>query len=130
MRNINCRHQNRTFLLVTLMSFLILMLIAFWPSTHFGNSLYFGDDLSLTTSTNPLSFMEGGLTATEKGNVIVVWVDGNSVYLRSSQDYGVKFGNPVLLSNISNVSVSSSPQTGPKIACNREGECDCGVGRW
>lgn len=84
------------------------MLIAFWPSTHFGNSLYFGDDLSLTTSTNPLSFMEGGLAATEKGNVFVVWVDGNSVYLRSSQDYGVKFGDPVLLSNVARI--ASSPQ--------------------
>ena len=122
MRNISCRHQNRTFLLVTLMSFLILMLITFWPSTHFGNSLYFGDDLSLTTSTNPLSFMEGSLAATEKGNVFVVWVEGSSVYLRTSQDYGVKFGNPVLLSKVSNVNVSSSsPQTGPKIAATEKG---------
>jgi hypothetical protein len=38
--------------------------------------------------------------------VYVVWVDGNSVYFRSSQDYGVTFGNPVLLSS----KVASSPQ--------------------
>ena len=88
------------------MSFLITILLAFWPSTHFGNSLYFGDDLPLTTATNPLSFIEGGLAATEKGNVYVVWVDGNSVYFRSSQDYGTKFGNPVLLGS----KVASSPQ--------------------
>jgi hypothetical protein len=104
------------------MSFLILMLITFWPLTHFGNSLYFGDDLSLTTSMNPLSFMEGSLAATEKGNVFVVWVEGSSVYLRTSQDYGVKFGNPVLLSKVSNVNVSSSSlQTGPKIAATEKG---------
>jgi hypothetical protein len=70
--------------------------------------LYFGDNFSLTTSVDPSSFMEGGLAATEKGNVYVVWVDGNSVYFRSSQDNGTKFGNPVLLSNAARI--ASSPQ--------------------
>src|SRR5688572_29065494 len=100
MRNFSSQHQSRSFILVTSMSFLITMLLAFWPSTHFGNSLYFGDDFTLTTATNPISFMEGGLASTEKGDVYVVWVDGNRVYFRSSQDNGTKFGNPILLSNV------------------------------
>ena len=48
-----------------------------------------------------------------------MWVDGNSVYFRSSQDYGTKFGNPILLSN---VNASLSPQTGPKIASTEKGD--------
>ncbi len=97
-------------------SFMLLVLFTFWPSTQYAHSLYFGNSFSLTTSMDPSSFMEGGLAATEKGDVYVVWVDGNGVYFRSSQDNGTKFGNPVLLSN--NARISSSPQ----IAATEKGD--------
>ena len=94
-------------MLVTYVSFLLLLLM-FWASTQLGYSLYFGHNLNITTSREPSSFMGGGLAATEKGNVYVVWIDGNGVYFRSSQDNGSKFGTPVLLSNTKRM--ASSPQ--------------------
>ena len=96
-------------------SFFLLVLFTFWSSSQSAHSLYFGDNVSLTTSMHPSSFMEGGLASTERGDVYVVWVDSNSLYFRSSQDNGTKFGNPILLSNVNS---SLSPQTGPKISFN------------
>ncbi|HJR84309.1 MAG TPA: hypothetical protein VJ772_02965 [Nitrososphaeraceae archaeon] len=118
MTTVNCPQLGEPIRAMAILS-IILILLTFWPWSHFGNSLYFGDDLILTSSTNSSTFMQGGLAETEKGDVYVVWVDGNSVYFRSSQDYGVKFGNPVLLSN---ANVSLSPQTGPKISGTEKGD--------
>ena len=71
-------------------------------------SLYFGDTISIIESNKSSSPSSPQLTATEGGNVYVVWVDKNTLYFKSSQDHGSKFNTPIILSK--NVSLTSSPQ--------------------
>ena len=65
--------------------------------------------LLLQKLANHLYFRK--IAATEDGNVYVVWVDKNRVYLRADYDNGTEFGSPTALS--SNNSIATSPQIVP-----------------
>ena len=111
--------------------FLLLLFVTICSSPQFAHSLYFGRNFDITISRDSPYFTAGNIAATEKGNVYVVWVDGNGVYFRSSQDNGTQFGAPVLISNISTTSnksnilnikqVADSSQTSPQIAATEKG---------
>ena len=79
------------------------------------NGTKFGNPILLSNVNSSLSPQTGPkIDSTEKGDVYVVWVDGNGVYFKSSQDNETDFGNPILLS----INVASSPQ----IAATEKGD--------
>ena len=93
------------------------LLLIFWILIEFSYALYFGHDILVVTSGQNLSLSPKQITATEKGDVYVVWNDKNNTYFTSSSDSGNKFAPKVLLSD-SNKSSSSTPQ----IAATEKGD--------
>lgn len=92
------------------------LLLVFWISIEFSYALYFGHDTPLVTSGQNLSLSPKQLTATEKGDVYVVWVDKNNTYFTSSNDSGNKFAPKVLLSD------SNKSSSTPQIAATEKGD--------
>jgi hypothetical protein len=96
------------FIFVLSLAICTVLLLMYYGLEHFVYALYFGQNVTIINSTNPTPFFSRQLAATENGTVYVVWVDKNNIYFTSSQDYGTKFGTPILLSNPNKL--SSSPQ--------------------
>ena len=83
---------------------LLLTVYFYFPQP--ASALYFEDTITIAKTGQPPLFSQ--IAATEDGNVYVVWVDKNRVYLRASYDNGTEFGSPTALS--SNNSIATSPQ--------------------
>ena len=92
------------------------LLLVFWISIEFSYALYFGHDIPVITSGQNLSLSPKQITATEKGDVYVVWVDKNNTYFTSSNDSGNKFAPKVLLSD------SNKSSSTPQIAATEKGD--------
>ena len=92
------------------------LLLVFWISIEFSYALYFGHDIPVITSGQNLSLSPKQITATEKGDVYVVWVDKNNTYFTSSNDSGNKFAPQVLLSD------SNKSSSTPQIAATEKGD--------
>src|SRR5215813_3467709 len=88
--------------------FMIVLSIMTQP----GHALYFGNDLTVTNHkvipSSSLVLCPKQLTATEKGDVYVVWVDENSIHITSSQVNQKKFGDKVILNQVNKL--ASFPQ--------------------
>ena len=94
-----------SFLCIFLFLFIILA-VSISPQSVY--SLYFGDTISISESNKSSLLSSLQLAATEDGNVYMVWIDKDTLYLKSSQDNGSKFNTQIILSK--NVSLTSSPQ--------------------
>ena len=92
------------------------LLLVFWISIEFSYALYFGHDIPVVTSVQNLSLSPKQITATEKGDVYVVWVDKNNTYFTFSHDSGNKFAPKVLLSD------SNKSSSTPQIAATEKGD--------
>ena len=93
-------------LFVSIFVFMIVLSMMTQP----GHALYFGNDLTVTNykeiPSPSLVLSPKQLTATEKGDVDVVWVDKNSIYITSSHANQKKFGDKVLLSQVNKLALS------------------------
>ena len=92
------------------------LLLVFWISIEFSYALYFGHDTPVITSGQNLSLSPKQITATEKGDVYVVWIDKNNTYFTSSNDSGNKFAPKVMLSD------SNRSSSTPQIAATEKGD--------
>jgi hypothetical protein len=92
------------------------LLLVFWISIEFSYALYFGHDIPVVTSVQNLSLSPKQITATENGDVYVVWSDKNNTYFTSSHDSGNKFAPKVLLSD------SNKSSSTPQIAATEKGD--------
>ena len=101
--------------LAILLSFSSLAIFVLSISPQWTSGLYFGHDLSVTNHIQNSSLSPRQITATEKGDVYIVWVDKNNIYFSASNHSGNKFTPTVLLSD--NNKSSSLPQ----LAANEKG---------
>jgi BNR repeat-containing family member len=91
-------------------SMLYVLIIVLPMITESGHALYFGNDVNVTNHSElPSSSLTSSpkqLAATEKGDVYVVWVDNNSIYITSSDDNQKKFGSKIILSQVDKLGLS------------------------
>jgi len=92
------------------------LLSVFWISIEFSYALYFGHDIPVITSGQNLSLSPKQITATEKGDVYVVWIDKNNTYFTFSNDSGNKFAPKVPLSD------SNKSSSIPQVAATEKGD--------
>src|SRR5437867_4520587 len=95
-------------LLLVSMSYVLIIVLSM--ITQSGHALYFGNNMIVTNHTElPSSSLTSSpkqLAATEKGDVYVVWVDNNSIYITSSRDDQKKFGSKIILSQVNKLGLS------------------------
>ena len=103
-------------MLAILLSFSCLAIFVLSISPQWTSGLYFGHDLSVINHIQNSSLSPRQITATEKGDVYVVWGDKNNIYFSASNHSGNKFTPRVLLSDTNKS--SSSPQ----LAANEKGD--------
>ena len=87
-------------------SILYVLVIGLSIITQQGYALYFGNDLTITNSSEMPSLFPKQLAATEKGDVYVVWVENYSIYITSSHENQKKFGPKVLISQPNKLALS------------------------
>ena len=95
-------------MLAILLSFSCLAIFVLSISPQSTSGLYFGHDLSVINHIQNSSLSPRQITATENGDVYVVWVDKNNIYITSGHKNESKFGPQLLLNHDSKV--VSSPQ--------------------
>ena len=95
-------------MLAILLSFSCLTIFVLSISPQSTSGLYFGHDLSVINHIQNSSLSPRQITATENGDVYVVWVDKNNIYITSGHKNESKFGPQLLLNHDSKV--VSSPQ--------------------
>jgi hypothetical protein len=95
-------------LLFVSLSYVFMIIVAMM--TQPAHALYFGNDLTVTNQkdipSSSLDLSSKQLTGTEKGDVYVVWVDNNSIYITSSHDNQKKFGSKIILSQVNKLGLS------------------------
>ena len=106
-------------LIISILSVLFILLA--WISVQDSYALYFGHDISIASHLQNSLLLPKQISSTEKGDVYVVWVDKNNIYLSSSHNNGVNFSQQVLLSNNKTSSSSLSPSF-PQIAATEKGD--------
>ena len=98
-----------------LLSFPCLVIFVLSISPQWISGLYFGHDLSVANHIQNSSLSPRQISATENGDVYVVWVDKNNIYFSANNHSGNKFTPAVLLSDTNKFSSS------PKLAANEKG---------
>jgi hypothetical protein len=101
--------------LAILLSFPCLAIFVLSIPPQWSSGLYFGHDLSVANHIQNSSLSPRQISATERGEVYVVWVDKNNIYFSANNHSGNKFAPAVLLSDTNKS--SSSPQ----LAANEKG---------
>jgi hypothetical protein len=91
----------------------LIVAIGITIQTSYG--LYFGHELNVTGPVQNLSLAPKQLSATEKGDVYVVWVDKNNIFFTPSHNAANKFTPKVHLSD------SNKLSTSPQIAATEKG---------
>jgi hypothetical protein len=95
---------------------LIIVLSMMSQSAH---ALYFGNDVTVTNHEDlqsSFALSPKQLIATEKGDVYVMWVDKNNIYITSSHDNQKKFGPKVPLSQVNELTLS------PQVVATEKGD--------
>jgi hypothetical protein len=103
-----------------IVSMLYVLIIVLPIITQSGHALYFGNDVTVTNHSDlpsgSLTASPKQLAATEKGDVYVVWVDNNSIYITSSHDNQKKFGSKIILSQVNKLGLS------PQVVATEKGD--------
>jgi hypothetical protein len=109
-------------LIISILSVLFILLT--WISIQDSYALYFGHDIPIVTHLQNSSLLPKQISATEKGDVYVVWVDknNNNIYFSSSHNSGANFSQQVLLGNNKTSSSSSLSSSSPQIAATEKGD--------
>ena len=106
-------------LIISILSVLFILLTGI--SIQDAYAVYFGQDISIATHLQNSLLLPKQISATEKGDVYVVWVDKNNIYFSSSHNSGSNFSQQVLLGNNKTSSSSLSPSF-PQIAATEKGD--------
>jgi hypothetical protein len=99
---------------------LYVLIIVLSVITQPGYALYLGNDLTVTNHTGlpsySLALTPKQLAVTEKGDLYLVWVDNNGIYITSSHDNQKKFGSKTILSQVNKLALS------PQVIATQKGD--------